>query len=498
MKSSRKRREPRRYATQSTNRHAVAVEAARLLYRREYKEYYQAKREAARRYGCKVLPTNSEIHRQILLIADRTEGQARTQRLGEMRSVALELMELLEAFQPRLIGSTWTGHIRKGSDVDLHLHSDELGDVLLQLDSRDLSYQVETVRSRRLQKEMEFIHVRLTHPRGFEVEMTVYPTEWLKTHPKCSITGGPMARATLPELRQRMEQEHSELQTRPLPSPQGGLGRLLLPLARIDELLPLMPELSACAGVQQNHYHHLDVLGHTVEVVRALERFHQDKFRILGPLAAPMLEHLESPGPDGWTRQAVLSMAALCHDIGKPRCWSLHRSGRIRFLGHETEGAGMTRAMLSRLDVPALSAEGITRLVRLHMEPVLIPSRNGPPSRMYRLFREARELMPELLLLSLADVSAARGPAQPADRLTEQALFVKEMLEEYFEQGFLRFPTCPVSAVDLQCELGVTEPGLRERALARLTEAYVDGEFEGREDGLMWAAELLETPASTW
>jgi hypothetical protein len=72
--------------------------------------------------------------------------------------------------------------------------------------------------------------------------------------------------------------------------------------------------------------------------------------------------------------------------------------------------------------------------------------------------------------------------------------FVKEMLEEYFERGFLRFPNTPVSATDLDQELGIAEGRLRERLLHRLACAYVDGEFAGREDGLALAAELLETP----
>jgi hypothetical protein len=60
-------------------------------------------------------------------------------------------------------------------------------------------------------------------------------------------------------------------------------------------------------------------------------------------------------------------------------------------------------------------------------------------------------------------------------------MFVDEMLEEYFEQGFLRFPTTPVSSADLEYELGVTEARVRERLLDRLTEGYVDGDFGGRE-----------------
>ena len=39
---------------------------------------------------------------------------------------------------------------------------------------------------------------------------------------------------------------------------------------------------------------------------------------------------------------------------------------------------------------------------------------------------------------------------------------------------------------------------LKSRLLERLTEDYVDGEFEGREDGLSWAAELLDAAAELW
>jgi hypothetical protein len=35
-------------------------------------------------------------------------------------------MRLLCRFRPRLIGSVMTGHVRKGSDIDLHLFSDSV------------------------------------------------------------------------------------------------------------------------------------------------------------------------------------------------------------------------------------------------------------------------------------------------------------------------------------------------------------------------------------
>ncbi len=481
---------PRHLAPRSTTRHAVAVEAARLLYRREFKEYFQAKREAARRQNTTVLPTNREIHDQLLLIADQTEGKERTRRLGAMRRRALQLMELLEEFEPRVIGSTWTGHIRKGSDIDLHLFFDDLGAVTHRLDQNGLAYQVEVVHSRKFDKEMEFVHLKLLAEEPCAVEMTVYPRQWLKVHPKCSITGGPMARGTISELRTLIALEHGQCLPQTTRKPTALAERLAKSPAPgwLDELLP---ELVACRGVEQNLDHHLDVYDHTWAAVREAAK---DQSELHPDLSA----HLAEPGPAGWPKSAILNLAVLCHDLGKPSCLSRDRRGRIRFFGHEQVGEEMVHDVGARLELPSSVTAAVAQLVALHMEPVLIPTGNAEPSRLYRLFQAAQELLPELMLLSLADLAAARGPEQPIHRLEEQKEFVREMLEQYFEGGFLRFPTPPISAIDLAEELGLEEGKVRQALLERLTEAYVDGEFVGREDGLMWAADLLESPFQEW
>src|SRR5256712_2834415 len=113
-------------------RQAIALEAARLMYERVESEYYTAKRKAAKRLcpkGVKPgdLPSNAEIREQIQVFARLHEGDKRTQHLKEMRLAALRLMRLLRAFRPRLIGSVMTGHVRKGSDIDLHVFADNAG-----------------------------------------------------------------------------------------------------------------------------------------------------------------------------------------------------------------------------------------------------------------------------------------------------------------------------------------------------------------------------------
>src|SRR6187399_2979948 len=110
-------------------RHAIAFEAARLMYERIESEYFTAKRKAAKRL-CRGtvkpqnLPSNAEIRDQIQMLARLHEGEKRTEHLKEMRLEALHFMRLLRAFRPRLIGSVMTGHVRKGSDIDLHLFCD--------------------------------------------------------------------------------------------------------------------------------------------------------------------------------------------------------------------------------------------------------------------------------------------------------------------------------------------------------------------------------------
>src|SRR5215218_1353732 len=110
-------------------RQAIALEAARLMYERAESEYYTAKRKAAKRLcrrGVKPedLPSNAEIRDQIQTFARIHEGDRRTENLRDMRLQALRLMRLLRRFRPRLIGSVMTGHVRKGSDIDIHVFCD--------------------------------------------------------------------------------------------------------------------------------------------------------------------------------------------------------------------------------------------------------------------------------------------------------------------------------------------------------------------------------------
>src|SRR3984957_6883471 len=113
-------------------RRQIALLAARLMYQRSESEYFTAKRKAARQLGVEYryrpadLPSNREIRDQIQAMARMHEGPKRLEHLRDMRVEALRLMRKLARYRPRLIGSVWTGHVRHGSDIDIHLFSDSL------------------------------------------------------------------------------------------------------------------------------------------------------------------------------------------------------------------------------------------------------------------------------------------------------------------------------------------------------------------------------------
>jgi predicted nucleotidyltransferase len=129
-------------------RQAIALEAARLMYERVEWEYFTAKRKAAKRLcrrGVKPedLPSNAEIREQIQVFARIHEGEKLTQHLRDMRLEALRLMRLLRAYRPRLIGSVMTGHVRKGSDIDVHVFCDSAGLITDLLEQDGYQYDLE-------------------------------------------------------------------------------------------------------------------------------------------------------------------------------------------------------------------------------------------------------------------------------------------------------------------------------------------------------------------
>src|SRR6202000_342128 len=119
----------------------------------------------------------------------------------------------------------------------------------------------------------------------------------------------------------------------------------------------VLPELSALRMEVDEHHRHKDVYSHSLTVLRQ----------------AIDLEPRYGLGPD-----LVLRLAAILHDIGKPRTRSLLPGGKVAFHHHEVVGAKMARKRLTELRFPE---EGIAVGSRCTCGSTATGTASGPTRR---------------------------------------------------------------------------------------------------------------------
>src|SRR4051794_13129323 len=198
-------------------RRQIAFLAAQMMYHRTESEYFTAKRKAAKQLGVEYrhrpgdLPSNKEIRDQIQAMARIHEGPKRLEHLRDMRLDALRMMRLLARFRPRLIGSVRTGHVRKGSDIDIHIFCNSQALVTDLLDELGLQYDVEHKRIVKHGEERTFTHIHIHIYDSNNYELTLYPEDKAHYVFKSSITGKAIERASISELESLLREEDPEL-----------------------------------------------------------------------------------------------------------------------------------------------------------------------------------------------------------------------------------------------------------------------------------------------
>ena len=260
-------------------RRQIAWEAARLMYWREESEYQRAKIKAARKVQIgwvkpSNLPSNAEIRDQVLALARMLEGaQPHQSRLQQMRLRAMWWLQHLSPFHPKLIGSVLTGHIRDGSDIDLHAFSGSIQAVVNRVEEVGTRVEVERKRVIKDGVARTFTHIHVSDI--FPIEITVYDLPWLRFRFKSSITGKPIECATTDQLSRLIALDHGtdpNAQRDQLNSIEHPADRwrvyesLLLPLERVEQSRKYHPEGDAL-------YHSLQVYMFALEEMPYDEEF---------------------------------------------------------------------------------------------------------------------------------------------------------------------------------------------------------------------------------
>ena len=141
----------------------------------------------------------------------------------------------------------------------------------------------------------------------------------------------------------------------------------------------IFPEISIMYGLDQsNEYHHKDIFYHTLEVVDN---------------AAKLSNNVD------------LRLAALVHDIAKPKTRRLSKSKGYTFYGHDDVGARMLKGVAESMKFSNSTRDFITKLTALHLRPISLAKKEVTDSAIRRLIVDAGEEIDDLMTLCRADIT---------------------------------------------------------------------------------------------
>lgn len=172
----------------------------------------------------------------------------------------------------------------------------------------------------------------------------------------------------------------------------------------------VVPEIPALRLERDEHHRHKDVYEHSLTVLeQAID--------------------LEENGPD-----LTLRLAALLHDIGKPRTRRFEKDGRVSFHHHEVVGAKMTRKRMTALKYSGELVKDVSRLVELHLRFHGYGTGEWTDSAVRRYVRDAGPLLDRLHKLTRSDCTTrnkrkAQALSRAYDGLEERIARLQEQEE---------------------------------------------------------------------
>ena len=293
--------------------------------------------------------------------------------------------------------------------------------------------------------------------------------------------------AVAPEVRMAMTGQAARLEMVSAERITSELTKLMLtpdPALGVDVLVQtevaaqVLPEVSSLRMEADEHHRHKDVYQHSLTVLRQAVEL-EPRYGLEGDL--------------------IVRLAALLHDIGKPKTRSLLPDGRVAFHLHEVKGAKMTRRRLAALRFPNDVIRDVSRLVELHLRFHGYGEGEWTDSAVRRYVRDAGPLLPRLHVLTRADCTT-RNRAKAA-RLARAYDGLEERIAELGKQEELARIRPELDGNAIMRILGIGPGPMVGRAHDFLLELRIsEGELglkQVTQRLLRWAAEVgIDVPPS--
>jgi len=253
--------------------------------------------------------------------------------------------------------------------------------------------------------------------------------------------------------------------TKTLMSKNPRLGLILLVETGLAQIF--LPELPQLKLEIDEHHHHKDVYEHTLTV---LDQAMKLEVRLGGP-------------------NLTIRLAALLHDIGKPRTRELIPGGGVSFHHHEVVGAKMTSKRLKELRFDKKTIDDVSQLVFLHLRFHGYGTGEWTDSAVRRYIRDAGELLEHLHVLTRADCTTRNQ--RKADQLAATYDSLEERIISLKAQEELDLIRPDLDGSQIMEILGIKPSHMVGQAYDFLLELRMEhgplGEEKAKEELLNWA-----------
>jgi poly(A) polymerase len=256
----------------------------------------------------------------------------------------------------------------------------------------------------------------------------------------------------------------------------------------------LLPECEPLRDLRQNDFHHQDVWSHTLSALEALENFLANPEELLEDHVEEVQASFSQKLAGERTREIMLKLGVLIHDIGKPSCQTVDDDGVIHFYGHEIAGEQLAASLCSRLRFSNKEVDFVRQLVRQHMRAIHLFNLGDPSRRaLSRFFRLGPPLFWPLILLFASDYMATLGPRSfggDMELLRERINSWLDFYQQELEPGEGKPPL--VNGHDIMKHLHLSPGPTLGKLLGALADLQWEGRINTRAEALEKAAQLLK------
>jgi poly(A) polymerase len=265
----------------------------------------------------------------------------------------------------------------------------------------------------------------------------------------------------------------------------------LASMDRAGLLSVVFPEAEAMRKTAHAYYGKEGVLGHSIKAVASFEDlltrlpFYFPKFH------RGIRAYLEEPVA-GYPRAALLKLAELLHDVGKPATAKVE-NGRLHFHGHDFMGMRLAQGIAGRFRLSHEETSSLSRLVEAHMRPGNLGHQPVLTDRaIYRFYRDLQGDALGMLLVALADHFTYLSEREKRSRKDRVFATIKKLIAAGFSRPNTVRPPQVVDGHDLMKAFELKPGPLIGRLLEAIREAQAAKKVVTRQDALAFVKGRLE------